>query len=260
MKNTQRLCVWALLFALLLPLWGCAAEEALSPEVSQGVAYLESLERKDPAVLDAVLEQRRKDELERERDEIMEQLTSGDRDVWSMFHDYVILGDSRAVGFWYYDFLDKERVLADGGHTIRNIEPYLADIQALDPSYVFLCYGLNDVSIGYWDTPEEYAEEMVERVKMLNEAVPDALVVVSSILPAFDPAFETASVWRKIPDFSAAVEEACEENGIVFVNNDKLAESYPELWDPDGIHLRREFYDHWAKNLIFAILQEDANE
>lgn len=214
MNNIQRFCAGALLLALLLPLWGCAQEETLSPEVSEGVAYLEALERKDPAVVDAVLEQRRKEELERERDEIMDALTSGDRDVWSMFQDYVILGDSRAVGFWYYDFLDKERVLADGGHTIRNIEPYLEDIKALDPSYIFLCYGLNDVSIGYWDTPEEYAEEMVQRVQMLNEAVPNALVVVSSILPAFDPAFETASVWRKIPDFSAAVEEACEKTTL----------------------------------------------
>lgn len=244
----------------MVPLWACEAEETISPEVSQGVAYLESLENKSVGAIDAALELKRKEQMERERDQIMEELTSGDKDVWSLFHDYVVLGDSRAVGFWYYDFLDKERVLADGGHTIRNIEPYLEDIKALDPSYIFLCYGLNDVSIGYWDTPEEYATEMVERVQMLNEAVPNAMVIVSSILPAFDPAFETASVWRKIPDFSAAVEEACEKNNIVFVNNDKLAEDYSQLWDPDGIHLRRDFYDYWAKNLIFAVLQEEADE
>ena len=38
--------------------------------------------------------------------------------VWQEFSDAVILGDSRAVGFSYYSFLDASRVLASSGERI----------------------------------------------------------------------------------------------------------------------------------------------
>lgn len=232
-------------------------EPAGQGAVAAGVAYLEKLEAKNPASVDAKLEEMRKQKLEAERDALLEQLLGGDKDVWSMFDSYVILGDSRAVGFYYYDFLEKERVLADGGDTIRNIEMHMEEIKALNPSYIYLCYGLNDVSIGYWDTPEEYVAEYMQIIANLKQQVPNATVVVSSILPARDPAFDLASVWREIPTWSAAVEAACEENGILFVNNDATADEHVSLWDPDGIHVRREFYDYWARNLIIAVIEDD---
>ena len=58
-----------------------------------------------------------------ERDTWLEQLESGQINVWSLFDDAVILGDSRVVGYEFYDFLPDERVLAEGGATIRNVEP-----------------------------------------------------------------------------------------------------------------------------------------
>lgn len=230
-----------------------------TPAVAAGIAYLEAQEKKSPDTIDTKLNEIRQKKLEAQRDAIIDELTSGGKDIWSMFEDYVILGDSRAVGFWYYDFLEKDRVLADGGHTIRNIEPYLPEIRALNPSYIFLCYGLNDVSIGYWTSPEEYTTEFMEIIALLQNEIPGAKIVVSSILPARDPAFDLASAWRNIPEYSAAVGAACSEAGILFVDNDQTAADHPELWDPDGIHVRREFYDYWARNLIFAIL-EDSDE
>ena len=177
-----------------------------------------------------------------------------------MFQDYVLLGDSRAVGFYYYDFLDKSRVLADGGNTIRNVTDHMEEIRSLNPSCIFLCYGLNDVSIGYWDTPESYAAEFLKVVRSLQELLPDAKIVISSILPARDPAFERASKWREIPDYSAAVERMCQENGIAFADNDKISEEHADLWGPDGIHLQTSFYHYWGSNLLIAILETQSAE
>ena len=174
-----------------------------------------------------------------------------------MFKDYVVMGDSRAVGFWYHDFLDKDRVLADGGHTIRNIPRQMEELVALNPSTVYLCYGLNDTSIGYWDTAEEYVTEFMDVIAQIKENLPETTVVVSSILPARDPAFKRSSSWYDIPEWSAALEAACAENGIPFANNDQLAEDYPNYWDPDGIHFRPALYPYWAANLVFAALSEE---
>ena len=122
---------------------------------------------------------------------------------------------------------------------------------------VFLCYGLNDSSIGYWDTAEEYVTEYMDTVSQIRQQLPDTTIVISSILPARDPAFQLSSKWYNIPQWSAALETACKENGIAFANCDQLALDHPELWDPDGIHFREAFYPHWASYLVTALLMED---
>ena len=96
----------------------------------------------------------------------------------------------------------------------------------------------------------------METVKTIREKLPNATIVVSSILPAKDPAFQKSAKWRDIPQWSAALEAACKENGILFANCDYLAVSYPNLWDPDGIHFRKEFYPYWASCLVATMLME----
>lgn len=273
MKLAGKLLPWVLLLALavVLAVWifGSLPSAAAGDDAAQkGITYLETLEEKDPAVVVEALRQREQDRLdameaeerEAQYQEMIRRIKDGEVDIWSMFEDYVILGDSRAVGFYYFDFLDKSRVLADGGHTIRNVEPYLEEIKALQPKYIYLCYGLNDVSIGYWDTKEEYVTEMMQVIDLLHQELPEAMVVVSSILPARDPAFELSSRWRQIPEFSAAVEAACREAEIPFADNDAICEEYADLWQPDGIHVRPEFYPYWATNLILSTIEGAANE
>lgn len=220
-----------------------AEEERLRQEE---LARMEEEER-----LRAEEEERQRKEAERQ--EYIRQLMSGEIDVWSQFEDFVVLGDSRAVGFYYYDFLDHSRVLADGGNTIRNAQWQMSEIVALNPKQIFLCYGINDVSIGFWNTPEEYAAEMRTLLETLQEKLPDAVIVVSSILPARDPAFELTSKWYQIPDYSAAVAEVCAEMGVCFADNTEISETYANLWQPDGIHLCPDFYPHWARNLILSM-------
>lgn len=191
---------------------------------------------------------------------LIDSIRNEEVDIWSMFHDYVILGDSRAVGFWYFDFLPKENCLTGGGDTIRNVEMNMDGILSRNPKYIFMCYGLNDVSIGYWKTKEEYVEEIMIVIADLQERLPETTVVVSSILPARDPAFELSSKWYNIPDYSAAVEAACKEAGVIFVNNDAISEKYASWWQPDGIHIRPEFYPYWAQNLIVGLIEGGAYE
>ena len=230
------------------------ADESLAP----GLAYLQERESLDPNEVIAVRKAIYQKKLDAHRDAMVSQLTDGSTDPFSMFKDYVIMGDSRAVGFWYHKFLDKNRVFADGGHTIRNMQKELDQVAALNPSTVYLCYGLNDVSIGYWDTKEEYAAEYLETIKKLQALLPDAKIIVSSILPTTDVAFLKSSKWRNIPEWSDYLGQVCQENGITFADCDNLFVKYPNLWDPvDGIHFRKEFYPYWASSLIVATLLEE---
>ena len=38
-----------------------------------------------------------------------------------------------------------------------------------------------------------------------------------------------------------------------YVDNDAIADEYASLWEVDGIHVQRDFYPHWAANLITEV-------
>ncbi|MDD6024463.1 MAG: GDSL-type esterase/lipase family protein [Oscillospiraceae bacterium] len=233
-------------------------EETVPVDLNAGLDYLRALEQQDPAQVDEVLKEQLEQKMIEMREERLQQLESGEVSVWTLFEDYVLLGDSRAVGFSYYGFLPEERVLAEGGATIRNLKERIPEVAALNPSMVFLCFGLNDVSIGFWNTPEEYVTEFEETIREIQSQIPGVKIYVNSILPAHDPAFDTAPVWRDIPEYSAAVEEMCQNiENCYYVDNDAIAEKYYDLWDVDGIHLQKAFYDHWASNMMVEVFSPD---
>ena len=231
--------------------------EAAATDIAAGRQYLQQLEAQDPAAVDKELKRLRQERLNELCQERLRQLEAGEVSVWTLFDDSVILGDSRAVGFWYFDFLPESQVLAEAGATILNLEEHIPELGKINPSTLFLCYGLNDVSIGIWSTPEEYAQQYADIVGEIREVLPDVQIYISSILPARDPAFEQSSAWYDIPQYSAAVEEMCKANSCHYVNNDALAEEYADLWEVDGVHVQREFYPHWAANLISAVYRAE---
>lgn len=232
---------------------GGSSEDA--PDTASGINYIRSLEAKNPEDVEQILKAQREAKIREMRDERLRELESGEISVWTLFEDYVILGDSRAVGFYYFGFLPESRVLAEGGSTIRTLREHIPQVVEMNPANIFLCYGLNDVSIGYWDTPEAYVTEFRQTIADIQSQLPDASIFVSSILPARDPAFDTAPIWREIPTFSAAVREMCDTiDRCYYVDNDAIAQEYADLWDSeDGVHVNKAFYDHWAANLIAEV-------
>lgn len=240
------------------------SERMAQSEELPAVVLLDELDARDPKEVERVVrarqdaEKKARDEEEREsiRQAMIAELENAGDSIWSRFRDYAVLGDSRAVGFYYYKFLQRSRVFAEGGDSIREIKSHMDDLRELDPSYIYVCYGLNDTGVGYWSTAEEYGEECREVLKMLKDAFPEATIVVSSTLPAEEFAIRQNPVWRKIPSFSAAMQEACGEIGVIFADNDALAERYmDEYWDEDGVHLKPEFYAYWATNLLLAQIE-----
>ena len=155
-----------LVLFLLLILWifvfpaKRAAASATDAEVASGVQWLQEQEAHSPDDVEAELKAIRQAELDAMRDEWRAKLYSGEISVWSLFEDYAMLGDSRTSGFTYYGYLAPERVFADSGATIKKVIDHLEELVALNPSIIFLTYGINDVGIGYWPTPEDYVNEI----------------------------------------------------------------------------------------------------
>ena len=269
-KNRMRR-VFAGVVAAALMLGGCGGGP--EADVASGVAFLESLEQQDPAEVDAILRQRRLAELEAQRVETLAKIKAGELDPFTVFQDAVILGDSRAVGFFYYGYVDESRDLTGTGDTILNIPKKYEILEQMNPRYIYLTYGLNDIKIGHWSSLEAHIADYMDFVRQLRERLPDSVIVISSVLPFQDPddpdvalTFKPASgstlteadIRRlaRIPEWNELMKTACAENGVIFVDNSAICTELKDLWEPDGIHVVKAFYPHWGKNLVVAALEE----
>ena len=273
-KRKTALATGLLVAAMLLG--GCSGGDGV--DIAQGVAYLEALEQQDPDAVDKILRQRRLEQLEREREELLRQVKSGEQDPFPLFQDAVILGDSRAVGFFYYGFVDESRDLTGSGETILDLPKKLDTLQAMNPRYVYLTYGLNDIKIGHWGSLQAHISEYLDRVMEIRERLPDAVIVISSVLPYHDPSARTDATGEttptsgsssasslteadrkrlaQIPEWNRLMADAAREHGVIFVDNSDICTEYEDLWEKDGIHVFKAFYPHWGKNLIVAALEE----
>ena len=257
MKNQKQLIIGLVVLVLVVILAiililgggkGAAKEDAA--QVQAGVQYLQQLEAQSTEAVEAELKEIR-------RQERLEALENGEIDVWQQLEDAVILGDSRAVGVYYFGYMPQTRVLAEAGDTILKVEEHLDELKTLNPSQVFLCYGINDIGIGIWPTAEEYVEAMAGVIESVYETLPDTEVFVNGILIARDPAFSRNSAWYDIPEYNEALKAMCEEKGYNFIDNAALCETYADMWETDGIHVRTTFYPYWAANLVEATYEEE---
>lgn len=272
MTRKRKTALAAGVLAAAMLLGGCSGGDRV--DIAQGVAYLEALEQQDPDAVDQILRQRRLEQLAREREELLRQIKAGEQDPFPLFQDAVILGDSRAVGFFYYGFVDESRDLTGSGETILDIPKKLDTLQAMNPRYVYLAYGLNDIKIGHWGSLQAHISEYLDRVQDIRERLPEAVIVISSVLPYHDPNARTDATGEtppssgsslteadrkrlaQIPEWNRLMADAAREHGVIFVDNSAICQEYENLWEKDGIHVFKSFYPHWGKNLIVAALEE----
>lgn len=232
----------------------CRSEK--TAEITKGVEFLKAQESKDPIAVEQVLTEQKKEKMQAERAEMQKKLEDGTINVWSLFGDSVIMGDSRAVGFYTYEFLPQSRVLAEGGNTIANILDHEDELIQLNPTSLFLCYGLNDISIGLWNTKEDYVNDYASILDELHQKLPNTSIFVNSIIPAQQPAIDTTPAWGNIPEWSKAVHEMAQEKGCGWVDIDSLVSEHQDFYDPDSIHVKKEFYPLWATQMMLSVYDE----
>ncbi|MGN0203067.1 MAG: SGNH/GDSL hydrolase family protein [Coprococcus sp.] len=242
-----------LIFIMLIIAIPKLASEDSGTNLNEGISHLKTLEGKDVSAIEQEIKQNKKDA---RAEALALALEDGSVSLWAQFNDSAIYGDSRTVGFYTYDLLDESRVLAAGGLTIAGIPDYIDQMKMLNPSCLFLCTGLNDVSIGLWPTPEDYVTSYEEVMQTLMKALPDTEIYVNSIFPAQDPAFEQSTKWYKIPDYNEALKAWCKENGYHYIDNTAVFEAHSDLYDIDGIHFQKDFYQYWATNMLIEAAKQ----
>lgn len=222
--------------------------------IQEGLDFLSQQEQKKPEPIRQARQALYKRRMEEQKEELLEDMENGEIDPFSLFQDYAILGDSRTEGFSFWGFLPEDRILAVGGYKIFHIPEWHEKLLEMQPQYLFLCYGLNDSYSEGWASGEDHAADYMEYVRELKQLLPNTTIVVSSILPVDDVAFDYYSGWRDLPDWNVALKAACEKEGVLFADCDSLYEEHSEQWDVDGIHFLPTMYPLWAGKLIVTAL------
>mgnify|MGYP004444401449 FL=1 len=229
---------------------GCIAKPLAEKD---GLAYLASLDQRDLEAINETIQQKKMDQL-------VNSYASGETDIFSLFQDYVFLGDSRANGFKAYGFLEDSRVLAEVSQTIKNVDQYLDVIESLKPTTVIISYGINDMAsnLGSDKGEDGYIELMKEKVAHILEKSPNAKIVVNSINPATPSTMASNPEWGNYVHYSDMVKRACEKYGWVYVDNNDISQNgQAPIYEGDGIHFIPSFYKTWAENIMNQVALKD---
>lgn len=214
--------------------------------VKKGIAYLEELENQDVAAIS--------DNVRAVKTELgLNRAEADEGAVWSMFENAAILGDSRAVGFSFYEFLPQEQVMAENGKKVTDIAEYMDQLKQLNPERIFLCFGLNDIKTGLWPEPADYAAEVDRQVQTLMQEFPDSTVYINSILPVAGVGFDADPDYARVGEYNEALQAMAAEKGYHYVDNTILAETHQDLYQEDGVHVGSEFYKYWAANMLTEV-------
>lgn len=223
-------------------------KEQNKEKVAQGIGFLESLEQQNVAEINETIKAIR----------VRHSLDLADTDesmVWGSFENCVVMGDSRAVGFSFYEFLPEDWVIAESGSTIKDVSGHVDRLKRLDPERVFLCFGINDIACGMWPEPADYAAECAAQMRAVMEALPETEVYLNSILPP-GPAAMWNESYARLEEYNAAMKAMTGQNGYRYIDNTYVAQEHQNLYQDDGLHLQPDFYKYWAANMLTEVNEQ----
>jgi lysophospholipase L1-like esterase len=166
--------------------------------------------------------------------------------------DIVFFGDSLT---YYGDFASvfPDKVVCNlglQGDTIQGMIDRVEQVKMLEPKQVFLMAGINDVTNC---TAESFGRQYETLVLKLKELLPDASIVIQSMLPVNDRDFliscnnEQIMICNNyILNISAKNEIRFMDLFIEYVNSGGM----PQSLTIDGIHLNSFGYNKWYKLLL----------
>lgn len=218
---------------------------------SEGVAYIKEQEALKTKKLSKKLTNKR---IEEKTTLIKE----GKIDVFSMFDDYALYGDSRVYGFGSYGFLPWNNVFAAAGNTILNITDFNDQVKQINPSNLYFSYGVNDMGLDLKKEGGTYADLYEEKVKEVLKIVPKAHVFINSIIPPTAETLAENPRWDRANEYNTQLKAMCEKNGWTYIDVTSVTDDGdPKYYQADGVHFIRDIYPIWAQKMIDATINEE---
>lgn len=171
--------------------------------------------------------------------------------LWAGFDDAVIVGDSRVIGFYYYEFLPEEQVLAEKNGNIQALSNVTEQLVSMSPERVYITFGVHDIA--NWSDVKDCAAAYEEELTALHEALPDSEIYINSILPILEHAQSASPNYSRWSEYNDAIEDLCEEKEWMFIDNTQMANEHKEFYEPNGLHVGNRFFKYWAANMLAGV-------
>ena len=219
------------------------AETYISPE--KGVAKIKELENENITSIRDKIDNNSENK-DKENDKVKVE------DFNKVFDESVIMGDSRGEGLTEYEILSPASVVAYKGRTVVEAKNDVDTVVDLAPSNIFLTYGMNDLQM--FNNSKDFIDKYTELIKEVKSKLPDSKIYVTSIIPTNQKAIGKEPKFKNVYSFNKALKDMCKNLNIEFVDVNESINLESNLYEPDGIHFKPNFYKGYLN-----ILKEKAN-
>ncbi|MFB0919158.1 MAG: GDSL-type esterase/lipase family protein [Clostridiaceae bacterium] len=157
------------------------------------------------------------------------------------FEDSLFMGDSLTEPLSLYEYLPKSNVLAVKGRNTKTALDDVKQITNLNPSRIFLSYGMNDLNIT--NDPDVFKSNYSDLIKAIKKIKPDAEIVLLSIQYATDSAVAAQPTLsdKRVDEFNGKMKALAEENNYYYLDISSLVKG-SNLYEGDGIHFATSYY------------------
>lgn len=205
-------------------------------EVTKGMEVIRNMETVSVTDIENKIRQMEEDELKSSEE-------YKNRPLNVKYENSLILGDSQAEGLTAYKILDDSEVLAHKGAHVKEVKDEMDKIVNLNPKNIFLTYGVND--LGMYSTKEDFIAVYKEIIEELMEKLPEAKIYVNLVFPVQQFAIDKQPYLANYSEYNESIKAMCSELGITCIDSNSLVKD--ELYEPDGIHMKSEFYKSWVE-------------
>lgn len=206
-------------------------------DTTEGIRIIEEAENADIKTIETKIQQLEAQDRANGED---------NRSFKEVFASAVIMGDSITEGFTVYDILNASSVVATIGVELTKLDEELNRAVELNPQYIFLSYGMNDV-IATDGNIDLFVEQYGTLIDRLKNGLPDTKIFVNSILPVRPEAIDKEPALALISQYNTALQELCDRKQIAYIDNTDLA--HDDIYEEDGIHFKYDFYISWLARM-----------
>ncbi len=164
------------------------------------------------------------------------------------FTGSVVVGDSITEGLSDYKILSNDKVVYKRGVSIKSTTSLLQTAIGLNPTNIFLAFGMNDVE-SYKSDISSFIEDYKEKIEYIKQNLPNAKIYVNNIQPASGSVAAKRTDFSRVPQYNEQLVKMCDELAITYIDNQYILKENPSLYEPDGIHVSISYYSLWLENM-----------
>lgn len=166
------------------------------------------------------------------------------------FSNDLFLGDSITEGLSAYEFLNETNVVGIRGLNTISAVNQVNKLAKVNYKNIYILLGLNDVNSGV--NSQEYIKNYANLIHVIKEKFPNSKIYIQSTLQVTVKAEQSNSNISnsRINDFNSALQNMCKNENVNFIDlMQVIRNANKNLYEPDGEHLKSEFYSLWLDYL-----------